>query len=123
MPRALKCNRLFSEAFERRERVPEFVLDLGDQGLWLGTFRFYGNLSGVELEREWGQLAMLRGGPVAREQYFFGWDYGLRAAGLDPAAVALPRARGQPSGGQHHLGRARGGLVAARWVSIKAEAG
>jgi hypothetical protein len=86
----LKMQQAFSEAFERRERVPEFVLDLGDRGLWLGTFRVHGNLSGLELERDFAQLATLRGGLVAREQYFFGWDKGLRAAGLDPAAVALP---------------------------------
>ena len=86
----LKMQQAFSEAFERRERVPEFVLDLGDRGLWLGTFRFHGNLSGLELEREWAQLTTLRGGLVAHEQYLFGWDKGLRAAGLDPAAVALP---------------------------------
>jgi hypothetical protein len=70
--------------------VPEFVLDLGDRGLYLGTFRLPGNISGLELEREWAQLATLRDGLVAHEQYFFGWDKGLRAAGLDPDAIALP---------------------------------
>jgi ketosteroid isomerase-like protein len=86
----LKMQQSFNEAWERRERVPEFVLDLGDHGLWLDTFRLPGNLSGLELEREWAQLATLRDGLVGHEQYFFGWDKGLRAAGLDPDAIALP---------------------------------
>jgi hypothetical protein len=85
----LKMQQAFDEAWERRERVPEFVLDLGDRGLWLGTFRLPGNISGLELEREWAQLATLRDGLVAHEQYFFGWDKGLLAAGLDPDAIVL----------------------------------
>jgi hypothetical protein len=86
----LKVQQAFNEAWERRERVPEFVLDLGDRVLMLGSFRLPGNVSGLELEREWAQLATLRGGLTAHEQYFFGWDKGLRAAGLDPDAIALP---------------------------------
>jgi ketosteroid isomerase-like protein len=85
----LKLQQSFDEAWERRERVPEFVLDLGDRVLLLGTFRFHGNVSGLELERGWAQLATLRRGGVAHEQYLFGWDKGLRAAGLDPDAIAL----------------------------------
>jgi hypothetical protein len=92
----LKMQQAFNEAWERRTRVPEFVLDLGDRGLWLGTFRLPGNISGLEFEREWAQLAMLRDGLVVHEQYFFGWDKGLRAAGLGPDAIALP-SRGKTS--------------------------
>jgi hypothetical protein len=66
------------------------VLDLGDRLLLLGTFRLPGNVSGLELEREWAQVATLRDGLVAHEQYFFGWDKGLRAAGLDPDVISLP---------------------------------
>ena len=86
----LKQFQAIDDAWERRERVPEFVLDLGDRGLWLGTVRLPGNVSGLELEREWAQLATLRDGLVVHEKYFFGWDNGLRAAGLDPDAIALP---------------------------------
>jgi ketosteroid isomerase-like protein len=86
----LKYFQAVDEAWERRERLPEFVLDLGDRVLRLARFRLPGNVSGLMLEREWAQLATLRGGLVAHEQYFFGWDKGLRAAGLDPDAIALP---------------------------------
>jgi ketosteroid isomerase-like protein len=85
------------EAWKRRERLPEFVLDLGDRVLLLGTFRLHGNVSGLELERDFAQLITPRDGLVAHEQYFFGWDKGLRAAGLDPAAIALPS---RPSAGR-----------------------
>jgi ketosteroid isomerase-like protein len=78
------------EAWERRERMPEFVVDLGDRVLMLARVRLPGNVSGLELEREWAELATLRGGLVAHDQHFFGWDKGLRAAGLDPDAIALP---------------------------------
>ena len=78
------------EAWKRRDRLPEFALDLGDRVLLLGMFRFHGNVSGLELESEFAQLITPRAGLVAHEQYFFGWDKGLRAAGLDPGAIALP---------------------------------
>ena len=64
----------------------------------LARFRLLGNVSGLELEREWAQLATLRGGLVTHEQYFFGWDKGLRAAGLDPDAIALPSREVPPAG-------------------------
>jgi hypothetical protein len=31
-----------------------------------------------------------RAGLVVRDQYFFGWDKGLQAAGLDPNDITLP---------------------------------
>ena len=69
----------------------EIVLDLGDDRLLvLGSFHLTGHGSGMELEREVAQLLTLRGGLVAHEQYFFDWEKGLRAAGLDPDAIALP---------------------------------
>jgi hypothetical protein len=85
----------FEEAWERRESLPALILDLGDRLLNLGTFRLPGTASGLEFEREFAQLSTPRGGLVARDQYFFGWDRGLRAAGLDPDAIALP-SRGEP---------------------------
>ena len=48
-------------------------------------------MSGLELEREFAQLVTLRGALVAREQVWFAWDKGLRAAGLDPDVIALPK--------------------------------
>ncbi len=80
----------FEDAWERRESLPALILDLGDRVLNLGFFRLPGSASGLEFEREFAQLSTPRGGLVARDQYFFGWDKGLRAAGLDPDAVALP---------------------------------
>jgi ketosteroid isomerase-like protein len=80
----------FREAWERWEVLPKAVLDLGDRVLVLGTVHLGGAASGVEFERELAQLLTLQGGLVAREQDFLAWDKGLRAAGLDPKAVALP---------------------------------
>ena len=83
----------FGEAWERRELLPELIVDLGDRALVLGTFRLPGTASGLEFESEYAQLVTPRGGLVAHEQLFFGWDKGLRAAGLDPDAIAPPRAK------------------------------
>jgi hypothetical protein len=53
--------------------LPAIVLDLGDDRLLvLGVFRLAGHGSGMELEREAAQLITLRGGLVAREQWWFG---------------------------------------------------
>jgi hypothetical protein len=86
----LKIVDLSEEAWERWEMLLEVVLDMGDRLLVLGTVRLPGNLSGLQLEREFAQLMTLRGVLVTHEQLFFGWDRGLRAAGLDPDAIALP---------------------------------
>lgn len=79
------------DAWEGWEMRPESVLDLGDRVLILGIFRLPGTASGLEFEREWAQLLTTRDGLVVREQEFFGWDNGLRVAGLDPDAIALPQ--------------------------------
>ena len=87
----LKMTQAFGgDAWEGWELRPETALDLGDQVLVLGIFRMPGTASGLEFEREWAQLLTTRDGLVVREQEFFGWDNGLRAARLDPDAVALP---------------------------------
>lgn len=78
------------DAWEGWGMRPTTVLDLGDQVLVLGIFRMPGTASGLEFEREWAQLLTAPAGLVVREQEFFGWDNGLRAAGLDPDAIALP---------------------------------
>ena len=86
----LRAIQEFTEAWERWEFRPATVLDLGDRLLALGTVRLPGTASGLELERQIAQLMTRRGGLVAHEQDFLAWDTGLRAAGLDPDAVALP---------------------------------
>ncbi len=73
------------------ELEPAYMLDLGDRVLTLGFLHADARASGVRLDQELGQLATVRNGLVARDQTFFSWDEGLRAAGLDPAAIALHR--------------------------------
>lgn len=80
----------FEEAWEGRQSIPALALDLGDRFVVLGTFRLPGSASGMVFEREFAQLSSARHGLVARDRYFFDWDKGLRAAGLDPEAIALP---------------------------------
>jgi ketosteroid isomerase-like protein len=80
----------FDEAWERREFQPELMLDLGDRVLLLSNVRLPGNVSGLELESEFAQLITPRGGLVAHQHDFLAWNRGLRAAGLDPDAIALP---------------------------------
>ena len=87
----LKMTQMFGEdAWEGWDLRPATVLDLGDQVLVLGIFRMSGTASGLKFEREWAHVLTTRAGLVVREQEFFGWDNGLRAAGLDPDAIALP---------------------------------
>ena len=69
---------------------PEIVLDLGEPAAGAGHLSPRRPRSRIELEREVAQPPTLRGGLVAREQYFFDWGKGLRAAGLDPDAIASP---------------------------------
>jgi ketosteroid isomerase-like protein len=74
----------FSEAFESWEIRPERALDLGDRVLTLGSFRGKARASGVVWEQPFSQLVTLRRGVVARDRFFYSWEQGLRAAGLDP---------------------------------------
>jgi ketosteroid isomerase-like protein len=90
------------EAWDQ-ELEPTCVLDLGDRMLCLGFFRSHAHASGVQLEREVAQLLTMREGLVARDQAFFGWDEGLRAASLDPDGIALP------STGKAHQATSSGG--------------
>jgi ketosteroid isomerase-like protein len=71
------------------ELHPVYVLDLGERLLNLGVWHIRGRASGVPLEQELAQLVTLRDGLVIRDQNFTSWEDGLRAAGLDPNAVAL----------------------------------
>lgn len=68
---------------------PAYILDLGDRMLGLGFYRAHARASGVQLGGEVAQLVTPRNGLVARDQSWYGWEEGLRAAGLDPDALAL----------------------------------
>ena|SRR5436190_2163110 len=70
---------------------PTYVLDLGDRGLALGFFHAQAPASGVQLEGEIAQLGTPREGLIVRDQSWYGWEKGLRAAGLDPDAIVLPK--------------------------------
>jgi ketosteroid isomerase-like protein len=72
------------------EAEPAYVLDLGNRFLNLVLVRARARASGVPLEQTVGQLLTVRDGLVTREQSFFSWEEGMRAAGLDPNAIALP---------------------------------
>ena len=74
----------FAEAFESWELRPERALDFGDRVLALGEFRGKARLSGVEWAQDFSQLVTLRRGLVVRDQFFYSWEQGFRAAGLDP---------------------------------------
>ena len=76
----------FSEAFESWEIRPARALDFGDRVLALGSFRGKARASGVEWEQEFSQLVTLERGLVVRDRFFYSWEQGLEAAGLDPAS-------------------------------------
>ena len=83
----------WADGWGASELVPAYILDLGDRLLLLGFYRARGQASGLELEQEFAQLLTLREGLASRDQFWFQWEEGLRAAGLDPDAIALPRRR------------------------------
>jgi ketosteroid isomerase-like protein len=72
------------------ELEPLYVLDLGDRVLNLGFWHIRGRVSGVPLDQELAQLVTLRDGLVIRDQTFWSWEEGLRAARLEPDAIGLP---------------------------------
>ncbi len=72
------------------ELEPVYMLDLGERMLNLGFWRTQARASGVPLKQELAQLVTVRDGLVIRDQNFFSWEQGLRAAGLEPDAVTLP---------------------------------
>jgi ketosteroid isomerase-like protein len=75
----------FSEAFESWELRPARALDFGDRVLALGSFRGKARASGVEWQQKFSQLVTLESGLVVRDRFFYSWEQGLRAAGLEPA--------------------------------------
>jgi SnoaL-like domain len=74
----------FSEAFEPWEIRPARALDLGDRVLALGDFYGRARASGVEWRQKFSQLVELDRGLVVRDRFFYSWEQGLRAAGLEP---------------------------------------
>jgi ketosteroid isomerase-like protein len=81
----------FADSWSSWELEPAYILDLGDRLLCLGSFRGRGQASDVKLEQEYAQLVTLREGLVTRDEGWLRWEEGLRAAGLDPDAIALPK--------------------------------
>jgi ketosteroid isomerase-like protein len=74
----------FSEAFESWEIRPARALDFGDRVLALGDFYGKARASGVEWQQKFSQLVTLDRGLVVRDRFFYSWEQGLRAAGLEP---------------------------------------
>jgi hypothetical protein len=74
----------FAEAFEPWEIRPVRALDFGDRVLALGSFRGNARASGLEWQQPFSQLVTLSSGLVVRDRFFYSWEQGLQAAGLEP---------------------------------------
>ncbi len=72
------------------ELEPAYILDLGARLLNLGHWHTRARASGARLEQEIAQLVTVHDGLITRDQQFFSWEEGLRAAGLEPDSIALP---------------------------------
>ena len=70
------------EAFERMGLTPFEILDAGDRAVFLGHFHLRSAGSGVELDSPFAQALWVERGLIARDNTFFDWDAGLRAAGI-----------------------------------------
>lgn len=77
----------FSEAFEAWALIPDQALDMGDRVLALGSFRGKARASGVVWEQPFSQLVTVERGLVTRDRFFYSWEQGFEAAGLDPGGV------------------------------------
>jgi ketosteroid isomerase-like protein len=75
----------FAEAFESWEIRPARALDFGDRVLTLGSFHGKARASGVEWKQPFSQLVTVEKGVVTRDRFFYSWEQGLQAAGLDPS--------------------------------------
>jgi ketosteroid isomerase-like protein len=82
--------RQLEEAWDSIELDPAATVDLGERVVNLGFVRWHARSSGVELNAENAQLITVRDGLVSEHRAWFSWEEGLRAAGLDPDAIALP---------------------------------
>jgi ketosteroid isomerase-like protein len=79
-----------ADAFDSLETEPTCIVDLGERALSFGLFRSHARASGVPLEQQFAQVLTAPEGLVTHEQVFFSWEEALRAAGLEPDAIALP---------------------------------
>ena len=74
----------FSLEFDWWEIRPDRGLDFGDRVLALGSFRSRARASGVEWEQPFSQLVTVEKGLVTHDRFFYSWEQGLEAAGLEP---------------------------------------
>jgi ketosteroid isomerase-like protein len=81
------------EGVEGWDMRPAMCLDTGDRLITLGHVRLPGRASGLVFETEFAQVVTFRRGVIATEHEFWSWEKGLRNAGLDPDAIALPPRR------------------------------
>jgi ketosteroid isomerase-like protein len=79
-----------ADAWDLMETDPTYILDLGERVLSFGLFRSHARASGVPLEQEFAQVLTAPEGLITHDQVFFSWEEALRAAGLEPDAIALP---------------------------------
>ena len=96
------------------ELTPFEILDAGDRAVFLGHFHLRGGASGVELDSPFAEALWVERGLIVRDNTFFDWDAGLRAAGIPTDAPGDPRPR---------YGRGRGsraGLTGLSAVSAAA---
>ena len=86
------------EDWNPMEMEPSFVVDTGEVVVNLGFIHARGRTSGARVDTEIAQVLTVRAGLAAIDHAWDTWRDGLRAAGLDPDAVSLPRPRSdQPS--------------------------
>jgi hypothetical protein len=95
-----------AEVWDSMEIEPAYTVDLGERLLILGFLRSHARASGVRPDQEFAVLYTVPKRLVTHEQAFLSWEEGLRAAGLDADAIALP-SRGKV--GQPASRRARAG--------------
>ena len=77
----------YEDAFEHWatwELHPAWMLDRGDMLAVLATSRVRGRESGVEIAEQWASVYRMRGGLVAQQRDFIGWEKALAAMGLGP---------------------------------------
>ena len=77
---AFDAYRRWLEEWGEMRREPAGFVDRGDVVVVLGKEHVRGESSGLEIERELGQVLRLRGGAVAELTEYRTWDEALRAA-------------------------------------------
>ena len=77
-----KAVRSWIERWREYETQISRYAQAGDEVVVLSRERGRGGLSGVEVERELGQVATVRGGRIVRVRLYGSWSEALEAAGL-----------------------------------------